>query len=277
MFDRRPCWRPPPFVVAGSLGDFCSRIVSLRIDSPGSMNFLTSLQADRLIAQIRERGRSDLAHAARRRFEKLGKLGNGAVPKILEALASADKRQTVEYVELLSSLINDKTLPLVTRGLADADPKTVSGTAWALSSSRQYNVNRLVDLLGEDEFSKAAIIEVLTAHKERLNVRQLLGQIYFLQPSEKAAVFKLIDDIMTEELVPDLLATMDGKDPVVKMHLINVLARFDRPDVDQGPARAAARSQQARSWRRAWPASRSQTRPSTWSSSPDCCSTPTSR
>jgi eukaryotic-like serine/threonine-protein kinase len=194
------------------------------------MNFLTSIQADRLITQIREEG-DPTSPGAKKAFEKLGKLGNAAVPKILEALSSADKRQTVEYVELLSGLINEKTLPVITRGLAESDPRTVSGTAWALSTNKKYNVNRLVDLLGEDEYSKAAIIEVLTAHKERLNVRQLLGQIYYLQPSEKAAVFKLIDEITTEELVPDLLSRMDGKDPVVKMHLINVLARFDRPDV----------------------------------------------
>ena len=74
---------------------------------------------------------------------------------------------------------------------------------------------------------------MLQAHKDRLNVRQLLGQIYFLQPSEKAAVFKLIDEITTEEMVPDLLSRMDGKDPLVKTHLINVLARFDRPEVNK--------------------------------------------
>jgi serine/threonine-protein kinase len=196
------------------------------------MNFLTSLQADRLIAQIREEA-DPTSPSAKKAFQKLGSLGTGAIPKILEALASADKRQTIEYVELLNALISDKTLPLVTRGLADGDPRTVSGTAWALSSNKRYNVNRLVDLLGEDEYSKAAIIEVLQAHKERLNIRQLLGQIYFLQPSEKAAVFKLIDEATTEEMVPDLLARMDGKDPLVKTHLINVLSRFDRPDVNK--------------------------------------------
>jgi serine/threonine-protein kinase len=196
------------------------------------MDFLTAIQADRLIAQIREEADPG-SPSAKKAFAKLGKLGNGAVPKILEALASADKKQTVEYVELLNSLTNDKTLPLITRGLADSDPRTVSGTAWALSSNKRYNVNRLVDLLGEDEYSKAAIVEVLQAHKDRLNVRQLLGQIYFLQPSEKAAVFKLIDEIMTEEMVPDLLARLDGKDPLVKTHLINVLARYDRPDVNK--------------------------------------------
>jgi eukaryotic-like serine/threonine-protein kinase len=196
------------------------------------MNFLTSIQADKLIAQIREEPDPSSANG-KKLFAKLGKLGPGAIPKVLEALSSADKKQTVEYVELLSTLISEKTLPLITRGLADGDPRTVSGTAWALSSNKRFNVNRLVDLLGEDEYSKAAIVEVLQAHKDRLNVRQLLAQIYFLQPSEKAAVFKLIDEVTTEEMVPDLLARMDGKDPLVKTHLINVLSRFDRPEVNK--------------------------------------------
>jgi serine/threonine-protein kinase len=196
------------------------------------MNLLNAYRADQLIAQIREEADPSSANG-KKLFAKLGGLGQSAIPKILEALASADKRQTVEYVELLSALTNDKTLPLVTRGLADGDPRTVSGTAWALSTNKRFNVNRLVDLLGEDEYSKAAVVEVLQAHKDRLNVRQLLAQIYFLQPSEKAAVFKLIDEVTTEEMVPDLLSRMDGKDPLVKTHLINVLARFDRPDVNK--------------------------------------------
>ena len=239
------------------------------------MNFLTALQADRLIAQIREEPDASSANG-KQLFAKLGKLGTGAIPKILEALASADKRQTGEYVELLNSLTNEKTLPLITRGLlADGDPRTIAGTALALSNNKRFNVNRLVDLLGEDEYSKAYIVEVLQAHKDRLNIRQLLAQIYFLQPSEKAAVFKLIDEVTTEEMVPDLLARMDGKDPLVKTHLINVLARFDRPDVNKALqealrdnnklVRGAALSGIARSRQH-----------STSHSSPACCSTPIS-
>jgi serine/threonine-protein kinase len=196
------------------------------------MSFLTALQADRLITQIREEA-DPTSPAAKKAFQKLGKLGNAAVPKILEALSSADKRQTVEYVELLNSLTDDKTLPNIVRGLTEDDPRIVSGTAWALSTNRRYNINRLVDFLGEDDYSKAAIIEVLSAHKERLNVRQLLGQVYNLQPSEKAALFRLIDEVTTEEMIPDLLSRMDGKDPLVKMHLLNVIARFDLPAVSK--------------------------------------------
>ena len=115
------------------------------------MNFYTAFQADRLISQIREEA-DPTSPTAKKAFQKLGKLGNAAVPKILEALASADKRQTVEYVELLSSLTDDKTLPVIARGLTEDEPRIVSGTAWALSSNRRYNVNRLVDFLGEDDY-----------------------------------------------------------------------------------------------------------------------------
>ena len=91
------------------------------------MNFLTALQADRLIAQIREES-DPTSPSAKKAFAKLAKLGNGAIPKILEALASADKRQTAEYVELLNSLINDKTLTLVVQGLAERKGELISMT-----------------------------------------------------------------------------------------------------------------------------------------------------
>jgi serine/threonine-protein kinase len=194
------------------------------------MNFITAIQADRLISQIQDQA-DPASPAAKKALQKLAKLGVGAIPKILDALASADRKQTAEFTSILSSLASDKTLHLVTRGLTDSEPRTVAGAAAALAASKRYNVNRLVDLLAEDQYSKPAIIEVLTAHKDRLNVRQLLGQLYYLQPNEKAAVFKLIDEAATEALVPDLIDRMDGKDPVVKMHLINIVTRFNRPDV----------------------------------------------
>jgi HEAT repeat protein/tRNA A-37 threonylcarbamoyl transferase component Bud32 len=194
------------------------------------MNFITAIQADRLISQVQDQA-DPTSPVAKKALQKLAKLGTGAIPSILEALVSADRRQSAEFAEILGALTSDKTLHLVARGLADSEPRTVSGTALALSSSNRYNVNRLVDLLAEDDYSKSAIIEVLTAHKDRLNVRQLLGQLYYLQPNEKAAVFKLIEEAATEALVPDLIGRMDGKDPVVKMHLINIVARFDSPEV----------------------------------------------
>ena len=196
------------------------------------MNFISALKADRLITQIR--GEVDPASGnAKKALEKLHQIGAAAVPKILQALGATDKRQTVEFVDVLTKLVNEKTLPIILQGLADSNPKTVTGATWALSSSRGYDPNRLVKLLGEDIYSKSAIVDILLAHKNRLSVNNLLAQVYELQPSEKTAVFKIVQDLATETQVPELLARMNGKDPAVKMHLINVVAQFDRDDVQR--------------------------------------------
>ena len=171
--------------------------------------------------------------AAQKAFEKLKKLGPVAIPKIINALPAADKNHMINFVEVLSELANDKNLPSFAQGLADANPKSVSGTAWALSSSQQFNPNQLLDLLTEDGISKPAVLEVLGAHKSRLNVRELRRRAYELQPSDKAALFKLVAEIADESLVPDLCNRLGGKDPMVRVHLINILARFNLPEVHQ--------------------------------------------
>ncbi len=194
------------------------------------MKIISALKAERLISQIADEQDAS-SPAARKAFDKLKQMGAAAIPKVLQTLGSVDKQKSVEYVEVLTHVLSDKSMIEVAQGLADADPRTVKRTAWALTSSKRYNPNRLMDLLSKDGYSKSAILEVLTAHKQRLNIHQLLGQVYHLQPSEKTAVFKLVEDTVDEQMVPALLSRMDGKDPVVKMHLINVLAQFDQPEI----------------------------------------------
>ncbi len=193
------------------------------------MNFITAFKAERLIQQIR--AESDLGGAeARKCLKKLSALGAGAIPKILEALGASSRSQTDSFVEVLSGLLNDKTLPLIAQGLTSDDPSTVSATTSALRSSTRYNVNQLVNMLGEDEFSKPAIVEILSEHKERLNVGRLLGQVGNLEPNEQAAVFRLIGEIATDEALPGLLTRLDGRDAVLKSHLLSVISMFDCPE-----------------------------------------------
>jgi serine/threonine-protein kinase len=196
------------------------------------MNFLASFQAERLIAQIRTHGDASSADA-RKAFQKLAKLGPGAIPKVLDAFATSDKIATHSFTELLAGFCNDKTLPIVARGLASDDSKIVKATTAALMQSTRYNVNQLVNMLGEDDYSKPAILEVLAAKKDRLNMGRLLSQVSFLEPSEQAALFRIAEEIVTEEALPELFTRLSGKDAIVKAHLINVMANFDTKQVHQ--------------------------------------------
>ncbi len=109
------------------------------------MKLITGFQAGRLVTRMSEIGDPSTPES-QKALAKLKKLGPAVVPTILEALPSADKKLTAEYVDVLASFTDDKNLNQIVRGLADSDDKTIKATAWALSSSKRYNINRLVDL-----------------------------------------------------------------------------------------------------------------------------------
>ena len=186
---------------------------------------LSGFRADQLINQLV--AEPDInSPAAQKTVERLKKLGPKTIPRIIDALAMSDKVHTMAFVDILASKVSDKTLPLYKEGLSDGGERVVSGTAWALSSSQNYNANSLLDFFDDPEVAKGALIDVLRVHKQDLSVHELLRRAYEVEPKEKAALFKIIEDIATPDMVPDLINRMSGKDPVVKMHLIQLLGRF---------------------------------------------------
>ena len=194
------------------------------------MKFLSAYKADRLIEQLMSQ--EDIySPTAERAIEKLKKLGDAAIPRITDALAGANKKQTMALVDVLSELANTKSLLQFVPGLSDGDQRVVSGTAWALSSSQQVDPSAILRLLDEDDISTGAVLEIINTHKERVNVSALLNKAYELQPNEQAVLFRMIGNVVREEQVPDLLNRLTGKDPMVRIHLIEIVSRFDRADV----------------------------------------------
>lgn len=169
--------------------------------------------------------------AAQKLVDKLKTAGNKAVPKIIDALALSDKTHTMVLVDILSAMITDKNLRLFKEGLADGNERVVKGTSWALSSSTVYNANGLLDFFDDPEVSKAALIEILRVHKDDLSVHELLRHAYECEPKEKAAIFKIIQETIKPEMIPDLIARMGGKDPIIKIHLMQLLSKFDKTEI----------------------------------------------
>jgi serine/threonine-protein kinase len=194
------------------------------------MSFFADLRAERLIAEIRNIGDS-LNPEAQKAFQKLARLGPGAIPKIIEAIAVADKKETASYVEILTQLIDNKTFPVVVQGMVDANARTVAAIGWALTSSRNYSPALLVELLGRDDIPKPAVLDIIAAQKNRFTLRDLLQHAYSQEANEKAALFRIIAELADESHIPELISRIEGKDAVARMHIINILARFNRPDV----------------------------------------------
>src|SRR3984893_10680423 len=194
------------------------------------MSFFANYRADRLIAEVKSSGNpgSPLAQKA---LEKLVSLGPNAIEPIIAALSNAEKRETVAYVEALSKLIDAKTLPAVLRAMAETNGRAMSGIAWALSTSLNYPATSLLDALTNPDMPKLAIIDVIAAQKTRFAVRELLNAAYTQEATERSGLFKIIGEIADESAIDDLLTRIEGKDPIARLHIINVLARFNTPAV----------------------------------------------
>ncbi len=196
------------------------------------MKFIRSMQADRLITQlvaVRDHEDAD----AKKAIARLSGLGPAAVPKVIEALADADRNQTVTFVEILSDLLDERSLPYYMSALSHENRRVLSGVAWALTSNKKYNPNKLLDLLEDPDVPKHTLIEVLSAHKDRLNIRALLTHAYSLPPNEKAACMRIVQEVATEDMIPELIGRLTGKDPVVRVHIIGILSRFNKPEVQK--------------------------------------------
>ena len=194
------------------------------------MSFLTNLRADRLIADIKAAGDSGAADP-NKSLEKLSKLGPSAIPRIVDALASADRQETAGFVNVLASLIDNKSLPIVINGLAEGNQRASSAIVAALSAARGYAPQLLLPLLDDPKMPRGPIVSVLGAQKSKLGARDLLTRAYNQEPTEKAALFRIISEIADDSLVPELVSRLEGKDPIARTHIISILARFNRPDV----------------------------------------------
>lgn len=194
------------------------------------MSFFSDLKAERLIAEIR--GIGDPLHPqAQQAFQKLAKIGPGAIPKILDALAVADKKEAASYVEILTQLVDNKTFPMLVAGLTDGSPRTIAAVTWALTASHNYSPAMLIELLGRDDVSKPAVLEIIAAQKQRFSVRDLLQHAYSQEANEKVALFRIIGELADEASIPELISRIEGKDSLARIHIINILSRFNKPNV----------------------------------------------
>ncbi len=194
------------------------------------MSFFTNIRADRFITELKE-ATDVAAPATQKAIAKLRELGPGAIEPVTAALADADKIATVAYIEVLTGLVNQKTFPKFIEAMVLGSPRVVAGVAWALSSSRAYPPQMLLEALSTDGIAKSALLDVITAHRARLSVREILGAAYKQEANEKAALFRVLGDLAGDNDLPELVGRLNGKDPIARLHIINILSRFPTPEV----------------------------------------------
>jgi serine/threonine-protein kinase len=200
------------------------------------VNLFGGLVADRLIASIQ--GPEDLeTEAGQRALIRLRKIGGPAMTRVVTAIETADRERATALARVLGVLISVRTFPDAIEALRHAEARGRQALVWALSHSKDYNVNKLLEHLDDYTIPRSALLEVLEAQKERLDFKPFLDRIDAVENTEKAALFKIIGAITTEERLPLLIKRLVTTGPAAKVHIMDILARYDRPEVAEALCR----------------------------------------
>src|ERR1041384_4430983 len=110
------------------------------------MSFFSNLRADRLVTEIRST-QNPADPATQKAVAKLKELGPAAIEAVIGALPESDKNATLAFIDVLTGLVGPKAFPLYVRGLIEGSPRVIAGISWALTSSRNFPPNMLLDAL----------------------------------------------------------------------------------------------------------------------------------
>ena len=86
------------------------------------MSLLGGFRADQLVNQLVAEQQPDSA-SAKKLVDRIKKIGPKVIPKAIDALALSDKSHTMVFVDILSSLVDDRSLEMYKEGLADGNDR----------------------------------------------------------------------------------------------------------------------------------------------------------
>jgi serine/threonine-protein kinase len=157
-------------------------------------------------------------------YSKLKKIGRPAVPKLIDALLDAPGNQIIE--SLLSTLIDNKSLPEFIDALAEPDRKLVHSMAKILIKSNNYDPNALLKLLDDPEIPKKLLLQILTEKKSRLNAKKVIALLETQDKNKRTLAFHLAHAVASPEAIPYLVHYAEDPDVTTRMQTIKILAQF---------------------------------------------------
>mgnify|MGYP000169787894 CR=1 FL=1 len=187
------------------------------------MALLDSFKANKAISVVLAHNQvsaSELKNAV----VKIKSIGESTIPKLISAIADSSNNKPLE--NLLLNFIDNQTLPYYIDALADEDKTIVTHVMHLLSKSQKYDPNRLIQLFEDPEIHKNVLVQILNSHKESLNSDKLFQALEKVDKNIRILIFKVLEGIVQETMVPKLLAYADSKDPNTRLHIARLLAKF---------------------------------------------------
>ncbi|MGE3540164.1 MAG: HEAT repeat domain-containing protein [Candidatus Tectimicrobiota bacterium] len=155
---------------------------------------------------------------------RLTQIGRPAIPYMLPALGHVPPSPVL--LEFLTGRVDNVSLPDFVRGLTNRNPQVVAGVVTVLSRSRRYDPHHLLVMLGDPALPKAALLQILTAHKDTLRPKTVLEHWHSTHKEVRATVGRLVEQVASEAMIPALLTYADSDDWQMRMQVARILGRF---------------------------------------------------
>ena len=94
------------------------------------MKIISALKAERCVSQLLAEPDANTP-TAQKALASLKSSGPGAIPIMIDALASADRYQTIGIVDALTALVSDRNFDAFVTGLKHPNDRCVAGVSWA--------------------------------------------------------------------------------------------------------------------------------------------------
>ena len=160
---------------------------------------------------------------------KIKSIGESTIPKLISAIAESSNNKPLE--NLLLNFLDNQTLPFYTDALADENKTIVTHVMRLLSKSEKYDPNRLIYLFEDPEIHKNVLVQILNSHKQSLNSNKLFEVLEKADKKVRVLIFKVLEGIVQESMVPKLLVYAESKDPNTRLHVTRLLAKFSMEQV----------------------------------------------
>ena len=190
------------------------------------MSFLAGLQTNKAIATLLANQAS--TPEGKRALLKIKKIGAPAIPKLIEHISTTQNTLVIE--NLLTSFLNNITLPIYVEALGNEDTKVVESITIVLIKSKDYDCTKLLDEFTNPDISKKALGEILLAHHDRLNATSILSLVDKVSSNVRPVLYRILDKIVNIESVDTLAIKAKSKEPLIRTHIATLISRFDTPE-----------------------------------------------
>jgi HEAT repeat protein/tRNA A-37 threonylcarbamoyl transferase component Bud32 len=192
-----------------------------------SVQLLSNYRTSKAIATLLSE-QSITTPEGKQALQSLRKIGIPAIPKMIEALSTAQDAVVLENV--LLGLVENKSLPFYLEALANPNQIIVSSITKILCKTDAYNPNELLPLFLRPDTSKKSLGEIVSTHAGKINFKDLIALIDKVNSSCRPVLYRIIDQHIGSDGIPLLIAKLKSNEAMVRAFIASALSRFNTKD-----------------------------------------------